>query len=286
MQEIVKTDKSFAVYNDGVRMYQLKNGDVVPDGLVRGALPQKKETVEKRRQAWLSKTDEERAEINRKRSESVKIADANKDPEVKAMEYQKRRETMNSKSEEEKAIYRKKLSDSSIGKNKGKIPWSKGLTKETHPSLARAAEKNSEHMKAFWSERTHEDAMAWRDGMREKMHENGTEKTSKPEEDLYKRLCLEYGEEDIIRRYKDDDRYPFECDFYIKSTDTFIELNRHPSHGTHPFDPNNEEDIKLIEELKTINTPWSNMIVSVWSGRDYKKRMIAEANNLNYIQLY
>lgn len=48
--------------------------------------------------------------------------------------------------------------------------------------------------------------------------------TSKPEDRFYEMLCSKFGAEDVIRQY-DDARYPFACDFYVKSKDLFIELN-------------------------------------------------------------
>ncbi len=54
---------------------------------------------------------------------------------------------------------------------------------------------------------------------------NGTMNSSKPEELFYKELCEIYGEADVVHGYSIDPRYPFNCDFYIKSQDLFIELN-------------------------------------------------------------
>ena len=117
------------------------------------------------------------------------------------------------------------------------------------------------------------------------MKENGSFTTSKPEEDYYKYLLSMYDEDDIIRQYSDK-RYPFNCDFYIKSEDKFIELNYHPSHNKHPFDETNEEDIKLLESLKYENSDWSNMIIDVWCNRDVHKLNTAIKNNLNYKVIY
>lgn len=58
----------------------------------------------------------------------------------------------------------------------------------------------------------------------ETKRENGTFNTSKPEDGYYSYLAEKYGADDVIRQYKDE-RYPFACDFYVKSKDLFIELN-------------------------------------------------------------
>ena len=56
---------------------------------------------------------------------------------------------------------------------------------------------------------------------------NGTFNTSKPEIELYEFLQYMYPNSVIIKGYRDNARYPFNCDFYIKSIDEFIELNAH-----------------------------------------------------------
>lgn len=120
----------------------------------------------------------------------------------------------------------------------------------------------------------------------ETMRLNNSYKKSKIEDEVYSFLIKKFGEEDVVRQYDSDQRYPFNCDFYVKSMDLFIEVNAHPSHGTHPFDPNSEDDIKLLDELKSDGTPWSNMIVDVWSVRDVRKFSFATKNNLNYLVIY
>lgn len=119
----------------------------------------------------------------------------------------------------------------------------------------------------------------------ETMKKNNSFSVSKAEEEFYKSLLEIYDESDIVRQYSDE-RYPFSCDFYIKSEDRFIEVNFHPSHGGHPFDENNPNDLLLLEQLKKDNTDWSNMIIEVWATRDVQKRHYAELNNLTYEMIY
>ena len=113
--------------------------------------------------------------------------------------------------------------------------------------------------------------------------ENKTYNYSQPEEDLYKELCEKYGQENVIRNYKDE-RYPFYCDFYIKSEDLFIELNRHWTHGGHTFDPNNEKDLQKVEEWqrKAANSEYMQYAIMNWTIRDPLKLKTAKENNLNY----
>ena len=99
---------------------------------------------------------------------------------------------------------------------------------------------------------------------------NNSFSKSQPEEYIYNELLKTYSKDDIERQYSDE-RYPFNCDFYIKSKDLFIEVNFHPSHGGHPFNASSEDDLKLLEQLKSENTRWSNMIIDVWTNRDVIK---------------
>lgn len=55
---------------------------------------------------------------------------------------------------------------------------------------------------------------------------NKTFNRSKYEEYLYEELLNNFSAEDLYRQYQDA-RYPFRCDFYIKSLDLFIEVNLH-----------------------------------------------------------
>ena len=117
------------------------------------------------------------------------------------------------------------------------------------------------------------------------LKENGSYNKSQIEEDVYNRLLSYYADDDIIRQYSDE-RYPFSCDFYIKSKDIFIEVNNHPSHGGHPFNPNDAQDVKLLEDLKQKGDKWSESIIDVWANRDVVKFQCAKEHNLDYRVIY
>lgn len=110
---------------------------------------------------------------------------------------------------------------------------------------------------------------------------------SKPEDDFYGYLCQKYGEEDVIRQYKDE-RYPFACDFYIKSLDTFVELNLFWTHGKSPFDKMNLEHIDILKEWEKRAETHLHYVqaIDTWTVRDLRKLQIARDNNLNYITYY
>ena len=57
--------------------------------------------------------------------------------------------------------------------------------------------------------------------------ENRTFNTSKIQEELYQRLERQFGKSDVEEEYHDEIRYPFNCDFYIKSLDLFIKRKKY-----------------------------------------------------------
>ena len=117
---------------------------------------------------------------------------------------------------------------------------------------------------------------------------------SKPEIELFNKLKEIYP--DIIHQYRDSIRYPYNCDYYIPSLDLFIEYQGYRGHNEHPFDPNNEDDIKALDkfinrnnELKQktgrTNTLYDR-IIHVWTISDPLKRETAKQNNLNFIEIW
>ena len=127
---------------------------------------------------------------------------------------------------------------------------------------------------------------------------NGTYQSSKPEELFYSRLLEIFDEQDIIRQYLDKGRYPYHCDFYIKSLDLFIELNLTWFHGGHPFNKDSEEDIARLNHLMSKQAYYISSktgkvkknsyfdAVKCWTQRDPAKLQLAIQNNLNYIVIY
>ena len=121
------------------------------------------------------------------------------------------------------------------------------------------------------------------------LRKHHTFNTSKPEKDFLAALSEFFAEDDIKYQYQDS-RYPFACDFYIKSLDLFIELNCHWTHGGHPFDSRNGSDIDKLNKWKQkqqeTNSKFYKNAIYVWTDLDIRKRSIASSNHLNYIMLY
>lgn len=106
---------------------------------------------------------------------------------------------------------------------------------------------------------------------------------------------------DVVQYYRDKrysnqrNGYCWECDFYIKSIDLFIEYQGFRSHGGHPYNKNNQDDINTINKLKNrINSndisentkKFLKSIIYVWTNGDVYKRYIAHKNNLNYLEIF
>ena len=125
------------------------------------------------------------------------------------------------------------------------------------------------------------------------MYKNGTLSSSTPENESYKLLKEKYS--DVIHHYKDKNRYPFNCDFYIPSLDLFIECQYGMFHSKRPY-VGNEIDLNEIEILNEKSqkrkqktgklTSRYDSLIYTWSIADPLKRNIAKQNNLNFIEFW
>ena len=112
---------------------------------------------------------------------------------------------------------------------------------------------------------------------------NNSFNASKPEDKIYKILCTKFKE--VIRQYKSE-KYPFNCDFYIKDTDCFIEFQGHWTHGGHAFNINNQDDLNKLKYWENKNNTFYNTAIKVWTIMDIKKRNLAKQNNLNWLEFF
>lgn len=195
--------------------------------------------------------------------------------------------------------------------------WNKGLTKETDERVLNYSNKSvNTRIEKFGSaspnynkhlSEEHKQKIGKTNSIKRKGHRLSKDKleikvtkqyltrkkhnsfnTSKPEEEFYNMLLEENKTKTIYRNYKDNKRYPFYCDFYIKEDDLFIELNKHWTHGSKPFDPNDnfcQEQLELWKEKAKTSQFYKNAI-ETWTIRDVEKQRIAKENNLNYKAIY
>lgn len=100
---------------------------------------------------------------------------------------------------------------------------------------------------------------------------------------------------DIEHSYRDNVRYPFNCDIYVPSLDLFIECHFSQYHHYKPFDKNCIGDLVELSKLKTeLNNQYLTKkqkdeiksIIKTWTERDILKLKTFQDNNLNYKIFY
>ena len=89
----------------------------------------------------------------------------------------------------------------------------------------------------------------------------------------------------FVRQYKSE-QYPFCCDFYFPDIDLYFEINGFWTHGLHPFDADNKDDIKKLESWKQMNTKFYSNAINTWTISDPLKVKTAKDNKLNFKVIY
>lgn len=112
-----------------------------------------------------------------------------------------------------------------------------------------------------------------------------TENTSSLEE--YFNNYLTNNNITFIRQYKCD-RYPYSCDFYLPNCDTFIEIQGNWTHGQHPFNEHNIDDINKLNILieKSKHSDYYLSAIDTWTNKDVEKRKVAKQNKINLIEIF
>lgn len=114
---------------------------------------------------------------------------------------------------------------------------------------------------------------------------NGTYGRSTVEDDLYELLVGQFGVDDVVRQHHDD-RYPFACDFYVRSRDLFVELNGMWSHGGRWFDEERVEDLALASRWLGRGGAYYETALHIWTVSDVAKRSAAREHGLNFVVLW
>lgn len=99
-------------------------------------------------------------------------------------------------------------------------------------------------------------------------------------------LVEKFGRKDVFYQYgvhPSDARYPYPCDFYIKSQDLFIELNLHYSHGPHWYDENSQEDKLRLAQYLASDSEKVRKSLRTWCELDVEKRQKAKASKIRYL---
>ena len=116
--------------------------------------------------------------------------------------------------------------------------------------------------------------------------QNGTCVSSQPEQQVFNLLLQKY--KDTINQYRDENRYPYICDFYIPSLDLFIEYHGTWTHGIEPFNPENKEHLLILDQMKekAKTSKFYKNAIYTWTELDVRKLQCAKDNNLNYLCFY
>ena len=115
---------------------------------------------------------------------------------------------------------------------------------------------------------------------------NNTFACSTAEKKYFKVFQDLFGVTEVIPQYKEA-RYPFLCDFYIKSLDLFIELNFTWTHGGGLFTGCDKDLEKLILwQQKAQTSKYYQNAIETWTKRDPTKYKTAQDNCLNYLVFY
>lgn len=114
------------------------------------------------------------------------------------------------------------------------------------------------------------------------MKKNGSYGASKEENQIFNYLTSKYT--DVIRQYKSKE-YPFQCDFYIPSINTYIEYQGFFTHGSEPYIGTVIQN-KKIEKWKLKNSIFYKNAIKNWTETDVKKRMFALNNKLNWFEFF
>ena len=112
---------------------------------------------------------------------------------------------------------------------------------------------------------------------------NKTVVTSRFEEAVFSALLQKFTS---VKRQYYSTNYPFVCDFYIEDIDTYIECQGHFSHGKEPYDENNPNHQKIVENWKNKNKQTYTDAIRIWTIRDPLKRKTARDNHITWLEFF
>lgn len=114
--------------------------------------------------------------------------------------------------------------------------------------------------------------------------ENGTLRTSGIEDMMFEMLCSIFDDADVERQFKSA-KYPYNCDFYVKSRGLYIELNASWTHGNHWYGCC-QSDTQAVDKWHGKHTEYYDNAIYIWTQLDVAKRAAAKSNNLNYLTFW
>ena len=119
----------------------------------------------------------------------------------------------------------------------------------------------------------------------ETKRKNNTFNTSSTEIKVYDYLVNKFGKNDVLKEFTSE-KYPFSCDFYIKSLDLYIEMNVYFSHGGHFYDECKDAEKLNVWKEKALHSDLYKKAIHTWTVSDVLKRKTALLCNLNYLTFW
>lgn len=236
---------------------------------------------QKLKQVWKSKSKTELDEFSNEMRKVSYNRESNKSEDQRDKSIKKAQETWKRKSQDELDSIKRKISETVLN------TWN---TKSLE-DIESIRSKISQSVKTTWI--NHKSEILEKSNKTRK--ENNTFNSSSDEQLFYKLLLNYFKEDDIVCQYntlivENSNRYPFNCDFYIRSLDLFIELNRSWTHGIKPFNRKDPEcrslAMKIYKQAKLTKSDYYKIAFSVIVKSDPLKFKTARENNLNYVMIY
>jgi len=174
-----------------------------------------------------------------------------------------------------------------IGKN---IEINRGYAKNCSAKCAANNPETQEHLKETFRKNFGVDnpsrSRKVLDKINESMLRNGSYGKSAAEDKMYEMLCNKFSKENVLRQYSSKE-FPYKCDFYIVTSNEYIEYNGTWTHGKHAFDPNNKRDIEIVNGWKTkTDSQYYKNAINIWTKLDPLKRKIAKENRISRIEFW
>jgi hypothetical protein len=294
MQEKIKSPKKW--YHKGTQRIKLTDKDIIPEGFELGYGPRDNYPWNKGLKASQDervKSNTDKAHAKRKLNNTYiawnKGLTKEIDSRVKGLSgelnpmYGKHPNAWNKGLSKDNNASLNKMSES----RKGQASWNKGLTHLDDPRIKCNPRSEETKQKISQSHST----ISCKNKRFETMKKNnnlGIQQDTKAELDIMSKLLEKYDADDIIHPYYDKYRYPYLCDFYIKSADLFIEVHGNWTHGKEAFDPNNKKHLKILDQWKekSKTSNYYKNAIYTWTILDVKKANLAKQNNLNFKVIY
>ena len=223
------------------------------------------EDVKKRtKETFKSFSEEYINDINRRKGETLKEYYENASDEVKSYLSKRCYNNFHSSKEKEDILNKKR--------KETRCNWSKEEKNIHHNNCSYGQLKRSEE--------------SWNDSIKKCLNtkkKNKTTSSSKLEKNFENYLIN--SNISFEKQYMSKS-YPFACDFYIVDKNLYVEIQGNWTHGPHPFDKNNKEDINILNNWKEKNTPYYLSAIKNWTINDPYKREVAKNNKLNFIEIF